>query len=141
MRRPSDSSASGAPRHDPYQLLGVGPDATLEQINTAYRRAVRRQHPDTRTQPAATTREPSMADLQAARADLLRRARARSEPGPAAPAPPPPEPPARSETETRTTRTPTHLDPPIRARRGWPFWVDEPDLVVGPVRYHGPARR
>jgi molecular chaperone DnaJ len=138
MRRPPDSSASGAPRHDPYQLLGVGPDATVEEINTAYRRALRRQHPDTRTQPVATPREPSMADLQAARADLLRRARARSTPDRAAPPPPPPEPPVRSPAETSTT---THLDPPIGARGRWPFRVDEPDLVVGPVRYHGPARR
>ena len=33
---------------DPYAVLGVAPTATTQQINRAYRRLLRRHHPDTR---------------------------------------------------------------------------------------------
>jgi preprotein translocase subunit Sec63 len=33
----------------PYEVLGVGPDATAEEIRSAYRHLVRELHPDTRS--------------------------------------------------------------------------------------------
>lgn len=33
---------------DPYTILGIGPDATPQDVRTAFRNAVRRKHPDTR---------------------------------------------------------------------------------------------
>ncbi|KAE8765039.1 J domain-containing protein [Georgenia thermotolerans] len=36
---------------DPYEVLGVPPTATPEQISHAYRALVRRHHPDSRTAP------------------------------------------------------------------------------------------
>ena len=42
--------------HDPYEVLGVGPNATRGELTSAYRRAVHRLHPDVRpddTQAAA----------------------------------------------------------------------------------------
>jgi curved DNA-binding protein CbpA len=38
---------------DPYEVLGVDPSASAERITSAYRRLVRRLHPDTRTDEAA----------------------------------------------------------------------------------------
>lgn len=34
-------------RKDPYQLLGVSREASLEEVRTAFRKKVRQQHPDT----------------------------------------------------------------------------------------------
>jgi hypothetical protein len=144
MRRRSDRGAGGVPRHDPYQLLAVGPDATVEQINAAYRKALRRQHPDTRTVSEPTPRDPTMADLQAARAQLLRRARARLNRESTAPAPPEPEPRVapRSRTTASDQSVPASRAVPVsRPRRGWAVRLDGIDIVVGPVRYHGPAPR
>lgn len=137
MAQQSGHGADGAPRHDPCQLLGVGPDATVEQINTAYRNALRRQHPDTRAKLNAAAREPSMAELQAARADLLREARARANQENRSPRDSAPDSPAgpRPRPQARTTQP----DPPKRTRPGWPFRPDGVDIVVGPVRYHGPS--
>jgi hypothetical protein len=137
MARQSGHGADGARRHDPYQLLGVGPDATVEQINTAYRKALRRQHPDTRTVLDPSVRQPSMADLQAARADLLRKARPRANQDATSPTGPPPEPGAPPQPRTRARAT--QPDRPTRTRRGWAFRLDGIDIVVGPVRYHGPS--
>ena len=38
---------------DPYDVLGVDPSASAERITSAYRRMVRRLHPDTRSEEAA----------------------------------------------------------------------------------------
>jgi curved DNA-binding protein CbpA len=137
MARQSGHGAGGARRHDPYQLLEVGPDATVEQINTAYRKALRRQHPDTRAELDPSAREPSMADLQAARADLLRNARARANHETSSPTDSPPDSPTRPRPrpQARTSQP----DRPTRTRRGWAFRLDGIDIVVGPVRYHGPS--
>jgi hypothetical protein len=135
MARQSGHGADGASRHDPCQLLGVGPDATVEQINAAYRNALRRQHPDTRAKLNAPAREPSMADLQAARADLLRQARARANQENRSPRDSPPTGRPRPQPGARTTQP----DPPTRTRQGWAFRLDGIDIVVGPVRYHGPS--
>lgn len=35
-------------RRDPFAVLGVPPDATPQEVNRAYRRLMRRYHPDTR---------------------------------------------------------------------------------------------
>ncbi|MFF3908029.1 J domain-containing protein [Streptomyces sp. NPDC001848] len=35
---------------DPYDVLGVDPSASAERITSAYRRLVRRLHPDTRSE-------------------------------------------------------------------------------------------
>ncbi len=39
---------------DPYAVLGVEPDATQAEISSAFRRLVRRHHPDLRDAPAPT---------------------------------------------------------------------------------------
>jgi hypothetical protein len=132
---------------DPHQLLSLEPGATIEQINTAYRRALRRTHPDSAPDhsnhdlpgPAPA----SLHQLQTARAHLLavspeRPGRPTTTPGtttnlPAsAPTPPYLTPPRRIQAATPPTRTrPDHYTPnPSPHRR---------DLIAGPVRYHGPT--
>ena len=39
-------SLSAVPAKDPYDILGVDPDATDQQVHDAYRRAVAQVHPD-----------------------------------------------------------------------------------------------
>ncbi len=41
------------PRHDPYEVLGVHSDASVEDIIRAYRRLAREWHPDVSDDPAA----------------------------------------------------------------------------------------
>jgi curved DNA-binding protein CbpA len=43
--------------HDPYDVLGVSPTATAIEITRAYRRLVRRLHPDTRPERPGAGRE------------------------------------------------------------------------------------
>lgn len=141
MRPDNDRGTGGAPRPEPHDVLGIGPGATAEEINAAYRRALRRQHPDTRG-PArgprggeAARRDPSMADLQAARAELLRKAHAQATPERSAA--PTPDPPSHIPEPWSRAR---QMPPRRRAwTPGWPLGSDTPDLRVGPVRYHGPA--
>lgn len=96
------------------QLLGLAPEATLADINIAYRRLVRHLHPDTAgPDPSATL---TLAEAQAAR-DLLRTLEPTCQHHARPPNPPPHQ---------------HNPDPARRPRR-------PPDLRAGPVRYHGPA--
>ncbi len=79
---------------DPYQVLGIRPDADTGQIRTAYRRRARYVHPDAGGDDDAFTR------LQ----DAYRRAlhlRSARRPGP----PPPPPAPSRPGAGTTTARS------------------------------------
>ncbi len=42
---------------DPYKILGITPDATLEDIKSAYRKIARRLHPDTNPNNAAAAQQ------------------------------------------------------------------------------------
>ena len=76
---PQDGASDGAPdgADDPHAVLGVAPDASLDEIRAAYRRLIRSHHPDlmvARSMPAervalATQR---IARINAARDRLLR---------------------------------------------------------------------
>ena len=96
---------------DPYQVLGVGPDATPGQLTSAYRRAAQRLHPDVRPDDTRA----AAAEFAAVREayELLRD-------------------PNRRATHDRTRR-PVHI--PVRHRVPPPA----PQIVVGPVRWHGPT--
>jgi hypothetical protein len=41
-----DEQATSSGRHDPYDVLGVRPDAPMEEVTAAYRRAMKAVHPD-----------------------------------------------------------------------------------------------
>jgi DnaJ-class molecular chaperone len=111
--------------NDPCALLGVTTDATVAEIGSAYRRAVRRLHPDTRdTDGAADEPTVSIAELQAAREELLRR--------------------ATRERDEATDDAGGQLRPRRWASTGAAGWTHDgggrhTDVVVGPVRYHGPS--
>lgn len=95
---------------EPETILGVPVDATTAQIDAAYRRALRRHHPDTRPASQHTDPdqpEPTVAELQAARRQMHRRAAHR--------------------TAHATSRRLNGL-------------ADSTDITAGPVRYHGPPR-
>lgn len=148
---------------DPQRTLGLAPGATRDQINAAYRYALRRLHPDTRppnptndatndadadrAEPAPTTQltaDLTMADLQHARRELLRAEQqqraeqGRLEQGRAGSSD------ASAGARDRVApRTPIlRLDPlGSPAQRGYHPGVGEPDIICGPVRYHGPPAR
>lgn len=154
---------------DPHQILGLAPGATREQINAAYRHALRRLHPDTRppnptnnatnnaadadrAKPAPTTHptaEVTMADLQHARLELLRAEQqqhatqlrlepGRLEPGRAGH--------GDASADARDRVAPQPPDPRLHSScgpgpRGYRPGVGEPDIICGPLRYHGPPPR
>ncbi|PXY27723.1 J domain-containing protein [Prauserella muralis] len=94
---------------DPYGVLGVSPQAGDEEITDAYHRLVRTAHPD------AGGAEPERLAAVVAAYRVLRQRRRRESP----------REPARTGT-----------DVPVAVRPARPRG---PDLVAGPVRYHGPA--
>lgn len=108
------------PGPDLYAVLGVAPDATAEEITRAYRRSVRRYHPDTRDSPAGeTVADAALARVIAAYAVLR-------------------DPERRAEYDRRhraVSRT-RPVDVPVR-------WIPprtEPPFKAGPVRWLRPRR-
>lgn len=66
---------SGPGGRDPYELLGVAPDATRQEIVRAYHRAAQRAHPDTQPQdPGAQARFRALTDAYEVLSDPARRA-------------------------------------------------------------------
>jgi DnaJ-like protein len=60
---------------DPYQVLGIGPDATGADIASAYRRLARASHPDSRPgDPAAAGQFRALSDAYGLLSDPARRA-------------------------------------------------------------------
>jgi DnaJ domain len=99
---------------EPWQVLGVGPHATLEEIDTAYKARARVLHPDLNrgASPAEqTSHNAAMAELNAARDAMRGRAGTRNRPAagrqPRSPVPTP-------------AREPTDAPPP------WPTEPSEP---------------
>lgn len=156
---------------DPHQILGVSRGANREQINAAYRRALRRLHPDTR-QPNGGQRDGvdrglTMADLQHARQQLLRRAEQRGKQQRSEQQRSEQQRAARRGAERwaeqqrwaerhrgqaarngpRAAQDPA-TDPWLFSPRrggsprpgGYHPYPGEPDIIAGPVRYHGPSR-
>jgi hypothetical protein len=86
---------------DLYEILGVDPTATAEEIRRAYVAAARRWHPDANADPEATFRMQLVNHARHVLLDVPARAgydrdRARRRRRTRAPAPPPPEPPPRT---------------------------------------------
>jgi curved DNA-binding protein CbpA len=113
------------PRPDLYGVLGVSREATQDEINSAYRRLVRRHHPDAKAAggpaPDSSAALERVLAAYAVLRDPARRAEYDRRHPPPAPVddfrPAPPDRPARPG-EIRTTFT----------------------IRVGPVRYHGRPR-
>ena len=83
-----------ASQADPYAVLGVRPDATDQEIRSAYRRLVQLHHPDHNHGSAESERR--FEEVQEAYA-RVRQLRA----GAAAPPPPPPPPPSDPDLDAR----------------------------------------
>ena len=100
---------------DPYDVLGLAPDATAAEVTSAYRSLLRQHHPDTRDRRV----DPATADSalrQVIAAYLLL-----SDP----------------ERRARNHQRPPAPGPGVRATRGV---QPEPPLRAGPVRWHrGPG--
>ena len=59
--------------NDPYKVLGVSPNATDEQIKTAYRELARKYHPDTYAgNPLSDLAEEKMQQINAAYDEIQR---------------------------------------------------------------------
>jgi curved DNA-binding protein CbpA len=94
--------------HDPYEVLGVEPDATPGELTSAYRRAVHRLHPDVRPDDARA----AAAEFAAVREayEFLRGTNRRA-----------------AHRDQRPVRLPVRRRVPPPA----------PLIVIGPVRWHG----
>jgi curved DNA-binding protein CbpA len=109
------------PELDPYVVLGVPQQATQDEINRAYRRLVRRHHPDTRPDDPSPADSPATLEQVLAAYATLR------------------DPSRRAEYDRRhAPRTARRPAPPVRYAE--PDLRTEFPIRVGPVRYHGPAR-
>jgi curved DNA-binding protein CbpA len=126
---------------DPYAVLGVAPTATTQQINRAYRRLLRRHHPDTRSGAAvadAPLGTASLADLLTAYA-VLRDPVTRAEHDRSRlPAPEPALQPRREPRPGPSTVGWAEADPAIRVDVREPL-LQTPEIRVGPVLWR-PAR-
>jgi len=117
------------PAPDLYELLGVPPDASREEIAAAWRRRARAAHPDARPADAdAPGRFRALAEAWQILGDQARRAAydralARGEPGPRLS-------PAGVRVPVRYLRTREDGRPPAR--------TGEPPLRAGPVRVQRP---
>lgn len=109
-------------RTDHYAVLGLGPQATSEQIRSAYRALLRRNHPDTRPAGDPADDAVSTATLLQARAAyaVLRDPDRRAD---------------YDRTRAQRTRRPTSVRPPEMAFMGTD--PDRPPIQAGPVRWHG----
>lgn len=101
------------PEPDPYAVLGVGRDATQDEINSAYRRLVRQHHPDSHPDDPSTAESRAALERILAAYTVLR------------------DPDRRAEHDRK------HAPPPPR---GQPVRDPRTKLTirVSPVRYHGP---
>lgn len=68
-------------RPDPYSLLGIGPDATTEEVRAAFRRKVRQNHPDTATTEGESFDVQEIVEAYRLLVDPVTRARSESERG------------------------------------------------------------
>jgi len=126
---------------DPYQVLGIGPDATSADIARAYRRLARTVHPAPRPgDPAAVEQFRALTDAYGLLSDPARRAawdhhhpsgaaRHPHRPAPARPASPPPWPfrpagqhwPGGGTAGSAALRAgPVHIQPPAPPGRAGP---------------------
>ena len=104
---------------DHYTVLGVASTASPAEITRAYRRRVRNQHPDTRSDTATGTGAEELRKVIAAYAVLRDPARRAD---------------YDQQRHATTNTTAPHITP--YAPPG-----PTPLLRVGPVRYHGPPHR
>ncbi|MDV6011801.1 J domain-containing protein [Haloechinothrix sp. LS1_15] len=114
----------GGPGRDPYEVLGVTPQASQAEITTAYRTLVRQLHPDTQHNDPDRLRE--VVDAY----DVLRDEQRRADHDR--------QHPSRSTAESGT-RHPGHtpsqgVNVPVRVRRPPP--ERGPNIRAGPVRRH-----
>jgi DnaJ-class molecular chaperone len=109
-------------------VLGVDRGATAREISRAYRRQMRRHHPDSAGQPVGCDADRgALAEVQAAYAvlrDGAARARYDAQHPPA---------------QHPSAQPPPAQPPPVRSAPGWPDPDTEPPVRAGPVRWR-PAR-
>ena len=132
-------STSGRSHLDPYQVLGVDPGASRQDIARAYRRAVQRTHPDARpADPRAAARFRELTDAYDLLTDPARRAaydRAHQPAGDAGGQPSPPR--YRSPMARVAARRHPPAPPP-----GQPIWAGPVQIEppTAPAGEHDPAR-